>query len=102
MRKITFLTLFTLFSSFLSLKAQDAADSTDTGKLTVSGYIDTYYLTAFNKPGSGNLMGNQQTNGNGAFGGVPAGRAFDRLTDQFALGLVQIKSVYTTKKSEMV
>jgi hypothetical protein len=101
MRKITFLTLFALFSSVLSLKAQDAADSTDTGKLTVSGYIDTYYLHAFNKPVSGNLMGNTAP-GNAAFGGFPAGRAFDRLTDQFALGLVQIKSVYTTKKSEMV
>jgi hypothetical protein len=105
MRKITFLTLCALFSSFLSLRAQDAADSTDAGKLTVSGYIDTYYNHAFNKPGSGNTMGNTGTDAlgtNGAAGGAPAGRAFDRLTDQFALGLVQIKTVYTNKKSEMV
>ncbi|GAB3639346.1 hypothetical protein GCM10027422_49370 [Hymenobacter arcticus] len=44
-------------------------DSTDTGKLSISGYIDSYYLTAFNRPKSGNLLGVYQL----------GGRAFDRL-----------------------
>ncbi|MFL5729392.1 MAG: outer membrane beta-barrel protein [Cytophagaceae bacterium] len=83
----------------MSLRAQDADSTKDEGKLTFSGYIDTYYNHAFNNPGSGNLMGNAA---GGVFGGAPAGRAFDRLTDQFALGLVQTKLVYSNKKSEMV
>lgn len=101
MRKITLLTLFSLLSFTYSLKAQDstAAATEEEGKLTFSGYIDQYYLHAFNNPESGNLMGNAA---GGAFGGAPAGRAFDRLTDQFALGLVQVKAMYTSKKSEMV
>jgi hypothetical protein len=101
MHKITFLTLSLLACSFMSLRAQDADSTKDEGKLTFSGYIDTYYNHAFNNPGSGNLMGNQAAI-NGANGGAPVGRAFDRLTDQFALGLVQTKLVYTNKKSEMV
>lgn len=60
------------------------------GKLTINGYIDSYYLTAANRPGPGHLMG------------LGAGRAFDRLTDQFALGLAQTRFAYTTDKSEMV
>ena len=77
---------------FLSLAAHGQVDSTDAGKLTVSGYLDSYYLTAFNRPKSGNLLGADQL----------AGRAFDRLTDQFALGLVQAKFAYTNRKSDMV
>jgi hypothetical protein len=73
-----------------TVSAQDSTKTTDSGKLTLSGYLDSYYLTAFNRPQSGQLLG--------AF----AGRAFDRLTDQFALGLVQTKFAYTTAKSEMV
>jgi hypothetical protein len=67
-------------------------DSTDTGKLSISGYIDSYYLTAFNRPKSGNLLGVDQL----------AGRAFDRLPDQFALGLVQTKFSYSNRKSDVV
>ena len=67
-------------------------DTTDTGKLSISGYLDSYYLTAFNRPKSGNLLGVDQL----------AGRAFDRLTDQFALGLVQAKFSYSNRKSDMV
>jgi hypothetical protein len=67
-------------------------DTTDTGHLSISGYLDSYYLTAFNRPKSGNLLGVDQL----------AGRAFDRLTDQFALGLVQAKLAYTNRKSDMV
>jgi hypothetical protein len=101
MRKLIFLTFSLVAGSFLGLRAQDAdsAKSEDSGKLTITGYIDTYYNHAFNNPGSGNLMGNAVP---AVFGGVPAGRAFDRLTDQFALGLVQAKLAYSTKKSDMV
>lgn len=67
-------------------------DTTDTGKLSISGYLDSYYLTAFNRPKSGNLLGVDQL----------AGRGFDRLTDQFALGLVQAKFSYSNRKSDMV
>lgn len=69
--------------------AQDAPKK-DEGKFTVSGYIDSYYLTAFNRPQSGQLTG------------AYAGRAFDRLTDQFALGLAQTRFAYSNDKSEMV
>jgi len=80
-------------SPMANVSAQDstaAAAPADAGKLTLSGYLDSYYLTAFNRPQSGNLMG------------ASAGRAFDRLTDQFALGLVQVKTAYSTAKSDMV
>ena len=82
----------TLALTALSLAAHAQTDSTDTGKLTVSGYIDSYYLTAFNRPKSGNLLGTDQL----------AGRAFDRLPDQFSLGLVQAKLAYSNRKSDLV
>jgi hypothetical protein len=82
----------TLALTAVSLAAHAQADSTDTGKLTVSGYIDSYYLTAFNQPKSGNLLGTDQL----------AGRAFDRLPDQFSLGLVQAKLAYSNRKSDLV
>lgn len=85
--------LFYLLAFALSaLRAHAQADSTDVGKLTISGYIDSYYLTAFNNPQSGNLLGVDQL----------AGRAFDRLPDQFALGLVQTKFTYSNRKSDLV
>ena len=61
------------------------------GKFTVSGYIDTYYFTNFNKPASRDNMGQS---------GV--GRGFDRRVDQFQLGMVQTVFKYTNSKSEMV
>jgi hypothetical protein len=82
----------TLALTAVSLAAHAQTDSTDTGKLTVSGYIDSYYLTAFNNPKSGNLLGVDQL----------AGRAFDRLPNQFALGLVQTKLAYSNKKSDLI
>ena len=75
---------------FLGFSAFAQTDSTDEGKLTLSGYIDSYYLTS------------SKGNHSGQLGGYSAGRAFDRLTDQFALGLVQLKAMYTNKKSDMV
>ena len=61
------------------------------GKLTVSGYLDSYYFTNFNKPSSRDNMGQS---------GV--GRGFDRRVDQFQLGMVQTVFKYTNSKSEGV
>ena len=88
MRKTVLFTLLALGAG----PAMAQTDSTDTGKLSISGYIDSYYLTAFNRPKSGNLLGVDQL----------AGRAFDRLPDQFALGLVQTKFSYSNRKSDVV
>ena len=75
-----------------SAKAQDSTAATpDDGKLTFSGYLDTYYNHAFNNPKSNSLLGP---------GG--AGRAFDRTVDQFSLGLVQIKTTYSSSKVDIV
>lgn len=82
-----------------NVHAQDstAAPKADDGKLTISGYIDSYYQTAFNRPPSGNTVG-YYANSNA----TGYSRAFDRLTDQFALGLVQTKFAYSNSKSDMV
>lgn len=61
------------------------------GKFSVSGYLDTYYFTNFNKPASRDNMGQS---------GV--GRGFDRRVDQFQLGMVQTVFKYTNSKSEVV
>ena len=85
-------TLLSLLLSSSGSLAFAQTDSTDTGKLSIAGYLDSYYLTAFNRPKSGNLLGVDQL----------AGRAFDRLTDQFALGLVQVKIGFSSRKTDMV
>ncbi len=86
--------------SFIAINtfAQDAAPAAEEKpKIVMSGYIDSYILTAFNSPQSKNLLGSPTLNG-----GYPAGRAFDRLDKQFALGLVQTKFSYSDKKSDVV
>ncbi len=95
MRKITLLTLIFMMSLAWNAKAQDstAATAVDDGKLTLSGYIDTYYNHAFNNPASNSTLGN---------GGFGAGRAFDRTVDQFSLGLVQFKANYSSSKVDIV
>lgn len=88
MLKLKLITICTfLFCGYVSM-AQ--TDSTDEGKLTLSGYIDSYYLTSLKGAPSGQLTG------------ASAGRAFDRMNNQFALGLVQLKAMYSNKKSDMV
>jgi len=67
------------------------AEEEEDGKFSVSGYLDTYYFTNFNKPASRDNMGQS---------GV--GRGFDRRVDQFALGMVQTVFKYTNSKSEVV
>jgi len=92
MRKLTLLTLMIMVSLVWNAKAQDStAAAADDGKLTLSGYLDTYYNHAFNNPKSGSLLGP---------GG--AGRAFDRTVDQFSLGLVQFKATYSSSKVDIV
>jgi hypothetical protein len=92
MRKLTLLTLM-MVGLVWNTKAQDstAAPAVDDGKLTLSGYLDTYYNHAFNNPKSGSLLGP----------GL-AGRAFDRTVDQFSLGLVQMKATYSSSKVDIV
>lgn len=92
MRKLTLLTLMIMVSLAWNAKAQDStAAAADDGKLTISGYVDTYYNFGLTKPYSGSLLG--------ASG---AGRAFDRETNQFQLGLIQTKFAYTSSKFDFV
>ncbi len=70
---------------------KEEAKEEEGGKLTVSGYLDVYYFTNFNKPASRDNMG---------VSGV--GRGFDRKVDQFSLGMAQTVFTYKNKKSEAV
>ncbi|HSZ26231.1 MAG TPA: outer membrane beta-barrel protein [Cytophagaceae bacterium] len=91
MRKLTLLILM-MMSLVWNTEAQDStAAAADDGKITLSGYLDTYYNHAFNNPQNNSLLGP---------GG--AGRAFDRTVDQFSLGLVQIKTTYSSSKVDIV
>lgn len=72
-------------------KPDSVAQEKEEGKLSISGYLDSYYFTNFNSPSSRDNMGQS---------GV--GRGFDRRVDQFQLGMVQTVFKYTNKKSEMV
>ena len=72
-------------------EAKKAEEEEEDGKLAISGYLDSYFFTNFNKPASRDNMGQS---------GV--GRGFDRRVDQFALGMVQTIFTYSNKKSEMV
>ncbi len=86
----------------LPIVEEEEKEEAEAPKLTISGYIDSYYLHAFNNPKSGNLMGADQGNPTGLNAGYPVGRAFDRVTDQFSLGLVQTKFAYSNSKSDLV
>ncbi|HRI79112.1 MAG TPA: outer membrane beta-barrel protein [Cyclobacteriaceae bacterium] len=72
-------------------KEAEAKKEEEEGKLSVNGYLDSYYFTNFNSPSSRDNMGQS---------GV--GRGFDRRVDMFQLGMVQTVFKYTNKKSEMV
>lgn len=74
-----------------ALEAKNEKEEAEEGKFSVSGYLDTYYFTNFNKPASRDNMGQS---------GV--GRGFDRRVDQFQLGMVQTVFKYTNSKSEVV
>ncbi len=83
--------------TFTSMAQEEEKKEEEKPKIVMSGYIDSYILHAFNNPQSGTLMGASSVNG-----GAPVGRAFDRLTDQFSLGLVQTKFAYSDSKSDLV
>jgi hypothetical protein len=72
-------------------EAKKEGEEAEEGKLSVNGYIDSYYFTNFNKPASRDNLG---------VSGV--GRGFDRRVDQFQLGMVQTVFKFTKKKSEMI
>src|SRR5437868_6231959 len=101
-RKLQIVLVFaaSLVSSYSFAQDATATETTkeEKPKITMSGYIDSYYLTSFNSPKSGNLTG--------VYANSPAAtnyaRAFDRLTDQFALGLVQTKFAYSDAHSDLV
>lgn len=84
-------------ATLFNAQAQDST-AADKPKFAISGYIDSYYMFAFNDPQPGNTVG-YYANSSGAVG---FSRAFDRLTNQFALGLVQTKFTYSDKKTDMV
>ncbi|MDJ1468356.1 outer membrane beta-barrel protein [Xanthocytophaga flava] len=103
MRKVVLLALAAT-ALFFNANAQDSTPATteeDKGKFTFSGYLDSYYLSNFNKP-----LSRRNTGASGLDEGVTVGggnaRAFDYVAGQFSLGLVQTKAVYSNKKSEAV
>lgn len=57
---------------------------------TFSGYLDSYFIGNLNKPQSRSNLGPYYA------------RAFDQVSGQFQLGLVQTKMTYATDKSEAV
>jgi hypothetical protein len=84
-------TTATTSSSAPATEAEDPVEEVEDAKLTVSGYLDSYYFANFNKPLSRNNLGQS---------GV--GRGFDRRVGQFGLGMVQTVFNYKNKKSEAV
>ena len=84
-------TLITLFSLFLAVPAFTQDKEEDKGKLTFSGYIDSYYVLNFNNPTDRSNLGASGT-----------ARAFDQKSGQFSLGLVQTKLGYAYKNTDVV
>jgi len=72
-------------------RKEEEEEKKEEGKLSISGYLDSYYFTNFNNPASRDNMGQS---------GV--GRGFDRRVDQFQLVMVQTVFKYTNKKSEAI
>src|SRR5687767_2633031 len=91
MKKIFYFAMMLTALSFTKAAAQDSTATADKSAFSISGYIDSYYFTNFNRPASRDNMGQS---------GV--GRGFDRRVDQFSLGMVQTIFKYTNRKSEMV
>jgi hypothetical protein len=84
-------TLTTAFSLLLSISAFSQEKTEDKGKLTLSGYVDSYYMANFNSPLNRNNLGASGT-----------ARAFDQRAGQFSLGLIQTKMTYSTSKLDIV
>lgn len=83
MKKTFYLFLFTALTAFSSF----GQDSTATlGNLTISGYVDSYYLYNLNNP----------------VDKANRGRIFDIYHNNFSLGLIQTAFKYTYGKAEAV
>lgn len=79
----------------------EGKETKEEGKLTFSGYIDTYYMANLNNPASGMNLGNSGFNEDGS-PKVGNARAFDQRSGQFSLGLIQTKVAYTSDKLDAV
>ena len=84
-------TLTTAFSLLLSISAFSQEKTEDKGKLTFSGYVDSYYMANLNSP-----ISRLNTGASGT------ARAFDVKAGQFSLGLIQTKMTYSTSKLDIV
>ena len=84
-------TLTTAFSLLLGFSVFSQEKTEDKGKLTFSGYVDSYYMANFNSP-------QDRTN----LGASGSARAFDQKAGQFSLGLIQTKMTYSTSKIDIV
>ncbi|PQA59888.1 porin [Siphonobacter curvatus] len=82
---------------------QEKKEKKEEGKITFSGYLDTYYMFNFNNPASRSNLGTS-----GPSSDVPSvmtpgnARAFDQKSGQFSLGLIQTKVAYTNDKIDAV
>jgi hypothetical protein len=104
MKKKSILSIAISMFALSTLYAQDApveaTPEKSTGKLTVSGYTDVYYMYNMNNPSFAKPQFDPNT---GTFtGNVNPGRVFDVAHNTFSLGLIQTKFAYTTDKSEVV
>ena len=91
-QKITFLSsLFLLLFHHEIYSQTDSTEKKEPGEFKFNGYVDFNYFKNLNNPRSGNNTG--------ASGFA---RAFDQKENQFQLGLVQTKTSYSRKKSDVV
>lgn len=81
--------------------AEEGKETKEEGKLTFSGYIDTYYMANLNNPASRSNLGTSGLDENGT-PKVGNARAFDQKSGQFSLGLIQTKVAYTSDKLDAV
>ncbi|HTF81226.1 MAG TPA: outer membrane beta-barrel protein [Cytophagales bacterium] len=95
MKHTLYITLGLAIASFpaFAKTSQDsaAAAAPAPGKMTMSGYVDNYYIYNLNSPQN---MTNIGVNG--------YERAFEKNSGQFNLGLAQTKFTYTNDRSEAV
>ena len=75
----------------LSAPKEEENNNNIEGKLSVSGYFDTYYFANLNNPSTRNNLGAS---------GIS--RGFDRYPGQFQLGMFMTRTAYNYKNTEMV
>lgn len=92
------LSMFAMSTLFAQDAPVEATPEKSTGKLTVSGYADVYYMYNMNNPSF--VQGLSAINS--GVGIENPGRIFDVKHNTFSLGLVQTKFAYSTDKSEVV